>query len=94
MSPVAQISSHTSRAVGPIALRKARADRRRQLYIDPSPFALRSFGPGVKSAARDLKRFAQPRQGPDMLALRDRREPHVESLTKNPMVFLEYPAPL
>src|ERR1035438_5482467 len=87
MAPVAQISSHTPRTVSPIALGKTRADRRRQLYINARPFALRPFPPGVISGTRHLKGLAQPRQGPDILALGDRREPHVGSLTKNPMVF-------
>ena len=69
-------------AIGAIASGKAGPDPGDEHLVILSPSTRRAVKPGMEARARHTERLADPRDRPDPSVLRNKREPHIESLAK------------
>lgn len=69
-------------AIGAVAADVAGPDPGADLVIIPRALRWRTGEPGMEAAPRDTERLAHPRRRPDPSMLRDKGEPHIESLAK------------
>lgn len=81
------IAPHAGGRIGPVAGFEARLDRPGEPCVMDLASAGRAKEPGMEARARDLRRLAEPADGPDMAVFGNGGESHIASRTKKAAAF-------